>query len=196
MVNFSSFRTLDPEAAHIARDLVTSDERLNSPFLPFMNMWMGFNGWMESVTEAGSDAAMITALAENGRMTEAYTQLLEGDARFRSRVLAFAELWPVLNVRDLKKKLGRDAFWQHDRDDLIEACRQAEVKSQPQGWSPGELPTWPQVLRTVYLVRCNLFHGAKSPQNGRDRQLVQRANGVLRSFIEGSSCFDWCDHQR
>lgn len=195
MVNFSNFRTLDPEAADIARDLVASDEQRNSPFLPFINVWMGFNGWMESVTEAASDAAMINALADNRRMTDAYTHLLDGDARFRSLAVSFAELWPVLNVRDLKKKLGRDAFWQHDRDDLMTACRQAEVKSQPQGWSPGELPTWSQVLRTIYLIRCNLFHGAKSPQNGRDRQLVQRANGVLRRFIEGSGCFDWYDHQ-
>jgi hypothetical protein len=195
VVNFSNFRILDPEAADIARELVSSGEQRHSPFLPFMNTWMGFNGWMESVTEAGSDAAMISALADNRRMTDAYGQLLQSDPEFRRSVVAFARLWPVLNVRDVKKKLGRDAFWQFERERLIEACEQAEVKSQPQGWIPGDLPTWPQTLRTIYLVRCNLFHGAKSPQNGRDRRLVQGANEVLRRYIDGSGCFDWHDHQ-
>lgn len=193
MVSFNNFRILDPEAADIARELVSSGERRHSPFLPFMNTWMGFNGWMESVTEAGSDAAMISALAENQRMTDVYAHLLADDARFRRRVTSFATLWPVLNVRDVKKKLGRDAFWQLDREQLMEACRQTEVKSQPHGWSAGDLPTWPQLLRTIYLIRCNLFHGAKSPQNGRDRQLVQGANDVLRRFIKGSNCFEWYD---
>jgi hypothetical protein len=115
------------------------------------------------VTEVDSDAAMVNALAKNGRMTEAYAQLLEQDADFQDRLVAFAELWPVLNVRDVRKKLGRDAFWQMDRDELMQACQQAEVKSQPIGWRLGDLPTWPQLLRTIYLVRCNLFHGAKIP---------------------------------
>jgi hypothetical protein len=55
------------------------------------------------------------------------------------------------------------------------------------------VPTWPQVLRTIYLIRCNLFHGAKSPQHARDRDLVRHADRVLRAYIEGSGCFDWCD---
>lgn len=193
VVSFSNFRVLDPDAADIARDLVSSIERRHSPFLPFMYTWMGFNGWMESVTEAGTDAAMITALAENRRMFNVYEHLMDTDQRFHRRVLSFAELWPVLNVRDVKKKLGRDAFWQFERERLIEACRQGGVKSQPQGWNDGDSPTWPQTLRTIYLVRCNLFHGAKSPQNGRDRQLVQRAHDVLRRYIEASGCFEWDD---
>lgn len=193
MVAFSNFRILDPEAADIARELVTSDDGRSAPFLPFINVWMGFNGWMESITDAGSDAAMITAVADHRRVTSTYAQLLERNPPFRQCVFAFAELWPVLNVRDVKSKLGRDAFQKMDRDSLMEACREAKVKSQPQGWIPGESPTWSEVLRTIYLIRCNLFHGAKSPQNIRDRHLVQRANGVLRGFIDGSCCLDWYD---
>lgn len=195
MVNFSNFRLLDPEAADTARELMSSGGGRQSAFLPFMNIWMGFNGWMESVTEKSSDAAMINALTENRRMMDAYADLLETDHRFRRGVLSFAELWPVLNVRDVKKKLGRDAFWQYGHEELMEACRQAEVKIQPLGWRPGGLPTWAQVLRAIYLVRCNLFHGAKSPQNGRDRQLVQNANDVLRRYIDASGCFDWDDQR-
>ncbi|RWO41381.1 hypothetical protein [Mesorhizobium sp.] len=186
MVSFSNFRTLDPDMADTARELIGELNRRRSPFLPFMNTWMAFNGWMESVTGGGSDAAMITALAENRRMTDAYSELLDRHAEFRDRVKAFADMWPVLNVRDVRKKLGYDALWHMDRDALFEACRREDVKMQPIGWTEGNLPTWAQLLRTIYLIRCNLFHGAKSPQNGRDRDLVRQADAILRYFIRDS----------
>jgi hypothetical protein len=192
LVSFSNFRTLDPEMADTTRELM-EDNRQDAPFLHFMNTWMAFNGWMESVTEEPSDAAMITALAENRRMTDVYGELVDQNAAFRNRVMAFAQRWPVLNVKDVRKKLGRDAFWQLDRNALFEACRRQDVKMQPIGWTEGALPTWPQLLRTIYLIRCNLFHGAKSPQNGRDRDLVDRADWILRTFIRESGCFDWYD---
>lgn len=193
MVSFSDFRLLDPETADLARDLIGNDDRQHSTFLPFMNAWMGFNGWMESVTGGGSDATMITALADNSRMTDAYNELVDRDRSFQRHVMRFAELWPVLNVRDVRRKLGRDAFWQMGRDELLATCRQEDVKIQPLGWTEGEVPTWPQVLRTIYQVRCNLFHGSKSPQHGRDRDLVRHANRVLRGFIEKTDCLEWHD---
>ncbi|MFD1104776.1 hypothetical protein, partial [Sphingobium olei] len=144
---------------------------------------MGFNGWMESVTGADHDAAMITAIAENRRATDAYEELMQDDD-FQRRVMAFSQLWPVLNVRDVRQKLGRDAFWAQDRDELFDRRRRVGVRMQPVGWTDGDVPTWPQLLRTIYCVRCNLFHGAKSPQHGRDRDLVRRSGRILRMFIE------------
>jgi hypothetical protein len=193
LVSFSNFRMLDPETADVARELIGEGDRQHSAFLPFMNVWMGFNGWMESVTDATSDAAMITALADNRRMTDAYDALIASDRAFRRGVVRFAELWPVLSVRDLRKRLGRDAFWQMERVALLEACRRADVRLQPLGWVEGEMPTWPQIIRTIYQIRCNLFHGAKSPQHIRDRDLVRHADRVLRGYINGSDCFDWHD---
>lgn len=193
LVSFDNFRALDPETADLARELIGEGDRQNSAFLPFMNAWMGFNGWMESVTDATSDAAMITALADNRRMTDAYGALIDDDRTFRRNVVRFAELWPVVSVRDLRKKLGRDAFWEMDRATLLDACRREDVRLQPLGWAQGEMPTWPQVLRTIYQIRCNLFHGAKSPQQTRDRDLVRHADRVLRGYINGTSCLEWHD---
>lgn len=193
MVSFSNFHTLDPEMADTARALIDGGARRHSPFLTFMNSWMAFNGWMESVTDGGSDAAMVSALAENRRLTDAYAALLDSDEAFRERILAFAALWPVLNVRDVRKKLGFDVFWRLDRDALFEACRRDDVRMQPVGWRDGDLPTWPQLLGTIYLIRCNLFHGAKSPRNARDRDLVRQADRILRTFIRETGCLDWHD---
>jgi hypothetical protein len=42
----------------------------------------------------------------------------------------------------------------------------------------------PQVLDAVYQVRCNLFHGKKSPTNLRDAQLVQAAANVVSGLLD------------
>jgi hypothetical protein len=160
--------------------------------MSFMSLWMGFNGWMESVTEAANDALMISAIADNRRVTDEYEHLMESPD-FRRRVIAFSEVWPVLNVRDVRRRLGRDAFWAESRAELLVRCRREDVKMQPLGWAEGDVPTWPQLLRTIYCVRCNLFHGAKSPQHARDRELVRHSDRILRMFIERTGCFGWYD---
>lgn len=184
---------LDPEMADLARELIDNADRQRSAFMSFVNIWMAFNGWMESVTDANSDAAMITALAENARAIDAYDTLVHTSPQFRRRVELFSGMWPVLNVRDVRRTLGRDAFWQFSRDELLEACVRQNVKLQPVGWADGSVPSWAQVLRTVYMVRCNMFHGSKSPQNLRDRDLVLHSDRILRAFIDQSGCFDWYD---
>lgn len=92
LVSFSDFRLLDPETADLTHELIGEGDRQQSAFLPFMNVWMGFNGWMEAVTGGGSDAAMIAALADNRRMTDAYDDLLERSPRFARQITRFADL--------------------------------------------------------------------------------------------------------
>jgi hypothetical protein len=193
MVSFTNFHTLDPDAADLSRELIDNAARQRSSFMSFMSIWMAFNGWMECVTEAPNDRRMIEMLADDRRATDAYEALLQGDSGFGRWVSSFADLWPVVNVRDARRKLGRDVFWRMDRDEFLEACRRREVKIAPTGWTGRDRPTWPQILGTIYTIRCNLFHGAKSPQNGRDRDLIRHADHVLRVFIEETGCLEWRD---
>ncbi|WP_112311855.1 hypothetical protein [Pseudogemmobacter bohemicus] len=78
----------------------------------------------------------------------------------------------MLNVRSVRAKLGFGAFRQYDRAALLALCAAENVKQQPAVWIAGGHPSWEQLLRTIYQVRCNLFHGEKSPQSFRDRYLV------------------------
>lgn len=193
MVNFNNFRTLNPESADLARELIEAAEQQHSDFFSFAATWMAFNGWMECVTGAHSDASMIKALVEHQRLSDAYAGLMESVPDFRDSVIAFAAKWPVLNVRDVRRKLGRDAFLRSSHEDFMNAVVSEGVKHQPVEWRDGDIPTWPQLLRTMYCVRCNLFHGSKSPQNLRDHELVVSCNNILRMFIELTGCFDWGD---
>lgn len=193
MVSFRHFRTLDPETANLARELIDASDVQRSAFSSFINLWMGFNGWMECVTDATSDAEMIAALASHQRLADAYDDLMQHSSDFRERAQRFATMWPVLNVRDVRRRLGRDAFWRFSREELMEEVLRQGVKLQPVGWNDGDVPTWPQLLRTIYAIRCNLFHGSKSPENYRDHELVVASDQILRMFIDRSACFEWDD---
>lgn len=192
MVSFNNFRILDQETSDLARELIGANVDQRSAFWSFMSVWMAFNGWMECITDATSDAQMIAALADHERLEDAFASLMENSARFRTEVDAFASMWPVFSVRDVRRKLGRDAFLRYTAEQLREQIQLQGVKHQPVGFD-GETPSWPQLLGTIYLVRCNLFHGSKSPQNYRDHQLVVACDRILRSFIEETGCFNWGD---
>ena len=191
MANFSNFQVMEAETKDLVLHLMENADRQRSAFMSFVNIWMAFNGWMAAVTERETDADMIRAFAANARLIEAYTAIIETSRPFHRLVSDFAAMWPVLNVRNVRKKLGRDAFWRLQRDDLTAACEAANVKRQPSAWSAGDTPSWEQLLRTIYQVRCNLFHGEKSPQNLRDRQLILKSDRILRAFIAETGCFEW-----
>ena len=191
MTNFSNFQIMESETRDLVLNLMENANRQRSAFMSFVNIWMAFNGWMAAVTERETDADMIRDIAANDRLVEAYTGLMETSRPFQRLVCDFPSMWPVLNVRDVRKKPGRDAFWRFERNDLIEACRAAGVKQQPVGWNANDMPSWEQLLRTVYQVRCNLFHGEKSPQNARDRQLILKSDRILRTFLAETGCFEW-----
>lgn len=193
MTRFDNFLNLDPAAADLARGLIAAPEQQQLVFSSFIHVWMAFNGWMECVTEAGSDREMIDALASHARLKAAYDHLLASGTEFRASVVRLADLMPVLSVRDVRKKLGRDAFQMLGRPQILHEARRAHVKRPPAGWASGAMPTWPQLLRTIYQVRCNLFHGSKSPDDQRDQELVETCNTILRQFITRTNCFGWSD---
>jgi hypothetical protein len=190
MVMFSNFHRLDPDARDVTLELLANADQHEPPsFMSFAYRWMAFNGWMSAVTLEDRDWKMVNAVAAAVRLIDAHDQLMATTDTYRQQVNSFAAMWPVFNVRDVRKKLGYDAFVQHGRAALLATT----VKRQPETWLPGSMPSWDQVIRAIYQVRSNLFHGEKSPQSSRDRDLILASDGILRAFIEQSQCFDWHD---
>jgi hypothetical protein len=127
---------MESETKDLVLDLMENADR-RSAFMSFVNIWMAFNGWMAAVTERETDADMIRDFSANNRLNDAYATLMEGSQPFHRLVSDFAATWPVLNVRDARKKLGRDAFWRLQRDEFTAACEAANVKRQPAVWAVG-----------------------------------------------------------
>lgn len=131
MVNFSNLRRLDPASRDIALELLEQAAGHEQPFFAFIYRWMAFNGWMSAVTLEYTDREMIDALAAAPRLAAAHDEMMVTDAPYRQKVDAFAGMWPVLNVRDVRKKLGYDVFRAMDRTALMAACAAANAKQQP-----------------------------------------------------------------
>lgn len=193
MVHYTHFHTLDPSAHQVSMELLSRAERESPSMIRFMLRWMGYNGWLAAVTGCERDYQMINAMAAEPRMIAAYDQLIAVDPGFKAEIDAFAAHWPVLNVAHVRAALGYDAFRRYDRATLLAECDAHDVKRQPANWVPGTGPSWEQLLRTLYQVRCNLFHGEKSEQAARDRDLVFASDRILHQLLAGTGCLGWFD---
>lgn len=193
MVSFSNFHTLDPAAHNVVLDLLARSDEEASSFTAFLFRWMAFNGWMSALTLGNSDAEMVTAIIGDARLRSEFGRLMLADQEFSDAIMAFATLWPVLNLKDVRAKIGFDAFQLFSREEVLANYAGVNVKRQPAGWVAGSTPSWEQTIRVIYEVRCNLFHGQKSPLNHRDAELVQHSNTVLKAYIVKSGCFGWFD---
>jgi hypothetical protein len=159
---------MEPGADGVIRTLIEkADEPGQQEFLPFLYLWMAFNGWMTAVTERHTDAQMLRDVKRNARLQKTY------------------------DTRGARKALGLETFRQMSREAVLAACPSVGVDVDPAGWIPGALPSWEQLLSGLYRVRCNLFHGQKSPALARDRDLVTAGGIVLRTLIAEAGFLDW-----
>ncbi len=193
MVSFSNFHTLDPVAHVVVQDLLVKSDEQAMDFTAFLFRWMAFNGWMSAVTLGNSDAEMVRAIIADPRLESEFDRLMLADLEFSEALKAFATLWPVLNLKDVRAKIGFDVFQRFSRDEVLAGHAGVHVKRQPVGWVAGNTPSWEQTMKVIYEVRCNLFHGEKSPLNYRDAELVHHSNNVLKAYIVKSGCFGWYD---
>jgi hypothetical protein len=196
MVAFARFAELHPDERDLTHALFAEAcrERRNA-FLAFMLLWMSFNGWMACVTDEGRDADMIDALSDERRISQAFDRLLRCDAEFEAVVRDFADWWPIFNVHDVRRRVSRTLFYEvNTREELRERLHsESRVRRGPSQWHDRRQPRWADLLSATYQIRCNLFHGQKSPTNRADRALVRLAFDCLHHFIVHSRCYTWHD---
>lgn len=88
-------------------------------------------------------------------------------------------------VIDHHRKLLRE-----DRDyaDAVEVLKDKGVYDTVNKWrrSIRDARNFTEVASCLYQVRCNLFHGGKTPENTRDRDLVTAAHTITSRIIEGA----------
>ncbi|HEX8239858.1 MAG TPA: hypothetical protein VF574_08985 [Allosphingosinicella sp.] len=193
MVSFSQFQQLHPEARRLTLDLFEGSDS-DDPFYGFSLLWMSFNGWMSAVAGPAPDAHMINNLAANPRLMTAFIDLANESARFRDRVEEFASWWPIFDSQTARKYLHRSLYEVHDREDFYQlAFPDERIRRRPRDWAHGNAPRWGDLLQAIYQVRCNLFHGTKSPVNWGDSALVGMSHQTLRMFVARSGLYDWDD---
>jgi hypothetical protein len=162
-------------------------------FEPFIFLWFAFNGWASCVTNRDRDFEIIDALAASPRLNEQFERILnDANSELKTNATRLSRLLPIFDVRTLRQKvpyvpyeLGQDRaahvqyYFENGADKFQPQCWMRHIES-------GEpLPIdWPHLLKPIYKVRCNLFHGQKSAHSEMDQRIVSAAFLTLGHFLK------------
>lgn len=163
-------------------------------FEPFIFGWIAFNAWGESVTDLDRDKEWVFALSQDQRLSQAFAErvAIQGDS-VTIAAERFRRYWPIPKVQDWRRRTqdrpasvsnqDRLTFFEQHRISYEPACagRHGQTSSIPLDWE--------HFIHATYRVRCNLFHGVKSPLDRDDQIIVASAFRALVGFLERQRIF-------
>jgi len=131
-------------------------EHNNDLIIKFVMHWLAFN-WLYSEYTGDTDAQKIEDFyIRNSRRLDKYDP-------FSDPAVDIFLQKPVLSVNP--KSPESDLKYANGIFDKVK-------KKDPKA-----------LLKTIYRVRCNLFHGGKNPNYIRDRQLVEAASVIMEKYL-------------
>src|SRR6266404_510639 len=180
LVNFDNYGMLHRDGKELIKSWfqrACSARNDSETFEPFIFAWFAFNGWASCVVDADKDSEFIEALISDARVYQDFESLVTGpDSATGIHVRKFAEYLPIFDVKKLKRR-GISLRYHHreSRTDRIHHYFSNGAKEfEPRCWlrhidSGESVPLdWAHVLKAIYKVRCNLFHGQKSAHSEMD----------------------------
>lgn len=136
----------------------------NSPFSRFVFLWFCFNAWVAYRSNAETDTAMINWLVgrspANSDLIGEYEHAMQTKP-FQKLVGSLAQMSPIYDARDRRPPVA------------------IRNETDREG-----------VIRGIYRIRCNLFHGGKRADNVRDQGLVVLAQRILEKWL-GNLIVSW-----
>jgi hypothetical protein len=129
--------------------------RSEQPISKFVFLWFCFNAWLVFESGEDRDRRMLDWLknSEASRLRAPF-ELASGSEVFRGYLDTLAKMSPI-------ESTGR---------------RKRAVRIE----SPNDFAG---LVEGIYLVRCNLFHGGKRPDDARDQKLVMTCGRILERWI-------------
>ena len=129
----------------------------NNQFSRFVFLWICFNVWIDYRSGKDRDAEMIDWLTrqtpDNSDLVAEYEHAMQTEP-FRRLIGSLVAMAPVLDSRG-----GRPPVLIRDNTDRA------------------------GVIRAIYRIRCNLFHGGKNANNPRDQKLVLTSQRILDKWL-------------
>ncbi len=123
----------------------------------FVFLWFCFNAALAFESDLDRDHEMLKWLKasdpSDSLLHRAYDKAM-GSSSFQNNVEALAKLCPIVSMRYPSKR--------------------ADIQS------PDDFPN---IVEAIYLVRCNLFHGSKSPSDVRDQKLIKGCAKILEKWV-------------
>lgn len=129
----------------------------SDPFFKFLCLWICFNAWLDYCSKKNSDREMIKWLIaqtpENSDLIAEYEHAKKLES-FLNFLKSLKGMSPINNSRDSRPSVKIKNV--DDRENII---------------------------RAIYKIRCNLFHGGKKSNDSRDQKLVICAGEILERWI-------------
>lgn len=197
-----TFSRLHPDGRRLIhlwhrRAIAAGQQSDGSPFEAFIFLWFSFNGFSTCITGLERDADIIKKMGNCPDLRLKFLQLLERNQEFNRSSHDFAELWPIFKVQNLRRLNLLNSLYSTRQEQVSHYLSVPGADHFPQCFEyhlrcNGSVPLdWPHTLQAVYRVRCNLFHGEKSPTAKMDARIVRQAFTVLSMFIEGPLSGFW-----
>ena len=158
-------------------------------FEPFIFGWIGFNGWAACCSDMDDDRDWGRALGSCPELVKSFEATKDAKIDFAGAVQEFSSYWPIFKAQELRREridpTGETrskivAHYLAHKPRLSRAPECFEDHTNARRAVPAD---WPHTLKALYQVRCNLFHGNKTPNSEMDRQIVYSALRVLVPFM-------------
>ena len=130
-------------------------QRENDPFIKFFFFYVCFDAWITAESGKDNDTQKIKWFLENDNCLKSkWLDILS--PKTKSRLANLKNLSPI---EDMRPKHRGENTYLNDIQNLGE------------------------IIRFIYQVRCNLFHGSKNPMNEKDANLVELSGRILEKWI-------------
>jgi hypothetical protein len=160
---------------------VPSDGNASDYFEGFIYLWFAVNGWGACVSGTDSDREWVDAVAGDHELDVRFGEVLGNDAVFNASARRFADLWPVFRSSEIRRR-GILVPPDYSRRQRVQIYLDNRIPFEPACWQEhhGQPPLdWKHVFKTLYRVRCNLFHGEKTLDSENDREIVRASYSTL-----------------
>ncbi len=134
------------------------------PFPKFIFLWICFNAWLDYKSDKFLDSEMIRWLIEQTPSTSDLVLSYENAKKtepFMENLKTLANMSPIYDSRGRRNPI--------------------KIKDESD---------FENMVKAIYRVRCNLFHGGKEANDSRDKKLVEVSKRILEKWI-GNLITSW-----
>jgi hypothetical protein len=160
----------------------------------FMFTWIAFNSWGECVADQERDSDWVYSLSVDRDLNERFAACLLRDPAGSDSAHRFRKYWPIPRVQQWRREPSRWPLSEHVLD-RARFFHEEGIWHDPQCAlrhleGDEEIPLdWEHLVQAAYRVRCNLFHGDKSPSHADDVAIVRSVAEPLLGFMLSLDAF-------
>ena len=129
----------------------------SDPFMKFFMFYICLDAWMTSASGEDRDDKKLEWLINTDNPLKEHWAGISSGSGFQSWLNG---LHKIGRVEDMRPR---------HRGEYVELS---------------DINDFEQLMRFIYQIRCNLFHGGKSPVNANDTRLVTLSAKILERWIE------------